>query len=252
MFLVDAAKGIAVLTKNKRGINLHTEIPGNIFAHRILKMIKKVFKSIVKIAAVLLSAVIVVTLYAHYTVENTAAGRLYENVDDIPHRKTALVLGTSKKLAGNRENLYYKYRMEAAAELFHAKKVDFLLLSGDNTTVYYDEPSTMKKDLLKMGIPENRIFLDYAGFRTLDSVVRSATIFGQDSITVVSQPFHNKRALYIADHNRIDAIGYNAQTVDIRYGFKTQLREKAARVKMLLDILINTKPKFGGEQIEIK
>lgn len=215
-------------------------------------MIKKILSRTLKVTAILLIAISALTFYANHTVEKTAEGRLFNKVEDIPHRKTALVLGTSKRLTDNRDNLYYKYRIEAAAELFFANKVDFLLLSGDNTTVYYDEPSAMKKDLLKKGIPEDKIFLDYAGFRTLDSVVRSSEIFGQDQITVVSQPFHNKRALYIADHKNIDAIGFNAKTVDIRYGFKTQLREKAARVKMLIDLLTNKKPKFGGEEIEIK
>lgn len=215
-------------------------------------MIKKILSRTLKVTAILLIAISALTFYANHTVEKTAEGRLFNKVEDIPHRKTALVLGTSKRLTDNRDNLYYKYRIEAAAELFFANKVDFLLLSGDNTTVYYDEPSAMKKDLLKKGIPEDKIFLDYAGFRTLDSVVRSSEIFGQDQITLVSQPFHNKRALYIADHKNIDAIGFNAKTVDIRYGFKTQLREKAARVKMLIDLLTNKKPKFGGEEIEIK
>lgn len=215
-------------------------------------MIKKIVKRIFKIAAVIIVMLGVLTVYAHYTVENTAKGKLYEDIDKIPHRKTALVLGTSKKLTNNRSNLYYKYRIEAAVELYFAGKVDFLLLSGDNTTVYYDEPTTMKKDIIERGVPEEKIFLDYAGFRTLDSVVRSKEIFGQEKITIVSQPFHNKRAIYIANNKNIDAIGFNAKTVDIRYGFRTQVREKLARVKMLLDMLTNKKPKFGGEKIEIK
>lgn len=225
---------------------------GNIFAGRNNRMIKKIVKRVFKIAAVIIVMLGALTIYAHYTVEKTAEGKLYEDINEIPHRKTALVLGTSKKLTNNRHNLYYKYRIEAAAELYFSGKVEFLLVSGDNTTIYYDEPTTMKNDLMEKGVPEEKIFLDYAGFRTLDSVVRSKLIFGQEKITVVSQPFHNKRAIYIAANKNIDAIGFNAKAVDVRYGLKTQLREKAARVKMLLDLITNKKPKFGGEQIEIK
>ena len=110
----------------------------------------------------------------------------------------------------------------------------------------------MKEELLKNGIPENRIFLDYAGFRTYDSVIRMSKIFGQNSFTVISQEFHNRRAIYIARHFGLNVTGFNAKDVDIYNGFKTKLREKFARVKVFIDILTNKQPKFLGEQIEIK
>lgn len=97
---------------------------------------------------------------------------------------------------------------------------------------------------LKNGIPENKIFLDYAGFRTLDSVVRSKVIFGQESITIISQQFHNKRAIYLAYKNGITAIGFNAKDVSVRYGLKVKIREYLARTKVFIDILFRVKPKF--------
>ena len=109
----------------------------------------------------------------------------------------------------------------------------------------------MKNDLILQGVPANKIFLDYAGFRTLDSVVRSQVIYGLDKITVISQKFHNERALYIAKQKGIEAVGFNAKSVTARYGFKTQLREKLARVKMILDLVFGKKPKFLGEQMKI-
>ena len=109
-----------------------------------------------------------------------------------------------------------------------------------------------KEELVKRGIPEDRIFLDYAGFRTLDSVIRAKEIFGQEEITIISQEFHNERAIYLAGKNDIEAVGFNARDVSRRYGLKVQLREYLARTKVFLDILFEVEPKFLGEKIEIK
>ena len=183
---------------------------------------------------------------------SSEAQSCYTSVNDIPERDVALVLGTAKYRKNGGRNLYYRYRMEAAVKLFKSGKVKAIICSGDNSTRYYDEPSTMKADLVAMGIPASLIYLDFAGFRTLDSVVRSKEVFSQTSITVVSQPFHNERALYIAKHNDINAIGFNAQDVTRSYGLKTKLREKFARVKTILDLyLLNTKPKFYGEKVNV-
>jgi SanA protein len=145
------------------------------------------------------------------------------------------------------------YRMQAAADLFRQQKVDFLILSGDNSSRFYNEPAMMKACLARMGIPENRIYLDYAGLRTLDSVVRCQKIFGQSRFTIISQAFHNQRAIFIARHYGIGTVGYNAQDVEGSGGLKTELREVFARVKVFLDLyLLNKQPKYLGEKIEIQ
>ena len=186
-----------------------------------------------------------------YLVKRAARGKVFTIASDIEHNRVGLLLGTSKFLPGGRVNLYYKFRIDAAVELFFAGKIDHILVSGDNSTKYYDEPTTIKRDLIERGIPADRIHLDYAGFRTLDSVVRCREIFGQKSITVISQKFHNERAIYIAKRKGVDAIGFNAAGVSLRSGFKVQIREKLARVKMMLDLTFGKKPKFLGEKIEI-
>ncbi len=99
-------------------------------------------------------------------------------------------------------------RITATISLFKAGKIDYVLVSGDNGTPYYNEPIVFKKDLVKGGIPEECIFLDFAGFRTLDSMVRAKVIFGLDQVTVISQKFHNKRAIYLAEKKGLKAIGY--------------------------------------------
>ncbi|WP_348704537.1 vancomycin high temperature exclusion protein [Tenacibaculum sp. 190524A02b] len=183
--------------------------------------------------------------------QKNAKEKVFSDTNRIPKNKVGLVLGTSKYLIDGRINLYYKYRVEAAASLFKSGKIEFILVSGDNGTKSYDEPTSFKEDLISKGVPEDKIFLDYAGFRTLDSVVRASKVFGQESITIISQRFHNERALYLAKHFTINAVGFNARDVSGRYGLKVQLREYLARVKLFVDILVGVQPKFLGKKINI-
>lgn len=183
---------------------------------------------------------------------NSTQSQLYSNIENIPKRKVGLVLGASQKTARGTTNLYFTYRIQAAFQLYKAGKVKYLLLSGDNHIKGYDEPSDMRNALLALGVPDSCIVLDYAGFRTLDSVVRCDEVFGEDSIIVISQKFHNQRALFIANKSNFNAIGFNAQEVNKNYSFRTRLREYFARVKCVLDIyVLHTSPKFLGKKIKI-
>ncbi len=188
----------------------------------------------------------------HKFVTITTADHVFQSMEEVPHNKVGLLLGTAKLLSSDHINLYYKHRIDAAVKLFEAGKVDFILASGDNSSKYYDEPTTIKLDLIKRGIPANKIFLDYAGFRTLDSVIRCKEVFGQTSVTIISQRFHNERAIFIANYQNIDAVGFNARDVTLRYGAKTRLRERFARIKMVIDLIIGKQPKFLGEPVEIR
>lgn len=185
-------------------------------------------------------------------VRSSAKGKLFDNINDVPARSTALVFGTSPVAHGH-DNLFYKYRMEAVAVLWRSGKIKHVIVSGDNSTQYYDEASAMKKALVESGVPDSVITLDYAGFRTLDSVVRCKWVFGQSDIIVVSQEFQNERAIFIANHFGINAVGFNAKDVPQRYSIKTSIREYFARVKALLDIyILKTQPKFPGPAEPIK
>lgn len=191
-------------------------------------------------------------LLCDFIIDNATKNNTYDLIQDIPKNKVGILLGTSNKLTNGQPNRYYSYRINAAVKLFKANKIEFILVSGDNGTVYYNEPDTIKKDLIKAGIPEEKIFLDYAGFRTLDSMVRAKYVFGLSNATIISQKFHNDRAIYIAQKKGLDAIGFNAQDVSGTNGIKVQLREYFARVKVFIDILTNKQPKFYGDKIEIK
>lgn len=188
----------------------------------------------------------------HYIIKNNAKQKTYSSILAIPKNKVGLVLGTVKYLSSGNVNLYYNYRVEAAIKLYKAGKISHILISGDNGRKGYDEPSDFKNDLIMKGIPSDRIYLDYAGFRTLDSIIRAKEVFGLTSITIISQKFHNERAVYLAEKNQLKAIGFNAKTIKGKYGIKTLIREYFARTKAYLDIIFKTNPKFLGPKIHIK
>ncbi len=195
---------------------------------------------------------VLIVLLCNIIIDYSAKGKVFYDIEEVPSNRVGLVLGTAKKLTDGQPNPYYTNRITSTIELFKAGKIDFVLVSGDNGSVYYNEPHTFKKDLVKGGIPEDKIFLDYAGFRTLDSMVRAKSIFGLDSVTVISQEFHVERAIYLAEKKELKAIGYVAKDVSIKQGLKVNIREYFARVKVFIDLVLNTQPRFFGEQIEIK
>ena len=194
-----------------------------------------------------------VVYYAKYEIDTVSQGKVYNSIEEVPERKIGLVLGCSKYLSNGRKNLYFQQRIDAAKELYFSDKVKFLLVSGDNSTKYYDEPTTMRKDLIALGVPGNKIYCDYAGLSTLDSVVRTKEVFKENQFIVVSQGFHVRRAIYLGLAHDIDLIGYAPQGVSGLGSLKTELRECLARGKALLDVkFLNRQPKFLGEPVIIK
>lgn len=196
--------------------------------------------------------IVAFTVYANVKVENAVESRIYFSADSVPRNKVALLLGTNPLNKLGRPNSYFTTRINTAAELYHAGKVDFIIASGDNHTKKYDEATAMRDSLIAHGVPECRIILDFAGFRTLDSVVRAKEVFGCDSLTIISQADHDARALYLADANGIKAVAIAAP---LRAGrlvrTRLALREWLARDKMMLDLWFGKQPHFLGEKIEI-
>ena len=206
-------------------------------------------KTPIILSLALLTLLITLVLLANWYTQRQTAPYLYHNTAQIPAHKAALLLGTSPTLADGRTNLYFTLRIQAAAELYRAGKVRYIIVSGDNRKHGYNEPEAMKAALVAQGIPAEKIVPDYAGIRTLDSVLRARSIFGQESYIVVSQKFHNERAVYLARAHGIDAYGYNAADVDRYSGFKTEVREYLARVKMLLDLAVQKAPRHQGKPV---
>jgi SanA protein len=212
----------------------------------------KRIKRVMMMVTVALVLLVLVVAYSNYHIHTETRGRIHADADALPHNRVGLVLGTSKYLTAGGINPYFSHRIEAAVRLYRLGKVDYLLASGDNSKASYNEPKFIHRELLERGVPDDRIYLDYAGFRTLDSVVRCKEVFGQDSFTVVSQSFHAERALFIADNYGIDAVGYAARGVPRSRGLKVMIREVFAKAVAVFDVYIfHTEPKFLGEKISI-
>lgn len=203
------------------------------------------------LSLLILGILLGLTLLANSTIVKASKKYVFNNIHDLPKTKVGLLLGTSKTLKGGGKNDFFYFRIQAAVELYKQGKIKYLLVSGDNSTKGYNEPLDMKEELIKSGVPDSVIFLDYAGFRTFDSVIRARDIFGQTEYIVISQQFHNERAVYLARRNNILAFGYNAAEVQAYKGFKTKMREYLARDKVFIDLLFGVEPKFSGEPVAI-
>ncbi len=190
-------------------------------------------------------------LIANQVIRVSSEGYTYDSVAIIPHNKVGLVLGTSHRVRSGGPNPYFYHRMEATASLFHGGKINYIIASGDNRTRWYNEPEQMRLELINLGIPDSVIYLDYAGLRTLDSVIRCKKVFGQNSFTIISQKFHNQRAVFIARQHNLDVVAYNAPDVESTSNFRIQVREWFAKVNVFMDQMTKKQPRFTGEWVEI-
>lgn len=203
--------------------------------------LRRLIRCAIYLSCLSLILLIVIDRAISYSVRD----KIYTDINTIPPRPYAVLLGTAKYVAKNSPNLFYDYRLEAAKALFDAQKITYLLLSGDNSTLQYNEPRTMKRDLRRMGISEQFLFPDYAGFRTLDSIIRAKYVFQAEPMTIISQRFHCERALFIAKFHQIDAICFAADQPPTAYF--TRIRESFARLLMLWEVIIEKSPRFLGE-----
>lgn len=192
-------------------------------------------KTLVKALVGVAFGLTVGVLVCNWWVVRVTGPQNYFTLESLPSNDIGLVLGTSKAVVGGRENLFFRYRMEAAARLYREGKVKRLILSGNNDSEYYNEPNDMRLALLKLGVPDEVMIPDFAGRRTYDSIVRCREVFKQDRITVISQPFHNARALFLAQAVGVEAVGFSAQDVPTGYSLRTLVREYLARPRAVLD-----------------
>jgi SanA protein len=196
---------------------------------------KKTLKRFLWVIMAIMVAGLAVVAVCEISVCNASKGRVYSDVEEIPHREVGLLLGTSPKGRRGGANSFYYHRIDAAVALYEAGKVDRFIISGAKTGPDYDEPQAMREALTVRGVPDSILILDGQGFHTIESIVRAKEVFEVDSVTIISQEFHNKRSLYMAKHNGLDAIAYNAaNTTILRWRIIMLLREHASRVKAVL------------------
>ncbi|MEJ0055397.1 MAG: ElyC/SanA/YdcF family protein [Bacteroidota bacterium] len=191
----------------------------------------------------------VLLLIGNWWVVESTEKKVFSSYSEVPVNKVGLVLGTSSRLSDGTPNPFFDNRMKTAADLYKIGKISHIIVSGDNRTVFYNEPIEMKRALMKLGVPNSAITLDYAGLRTLDSVIRSKEIFGQDHITIITQPFHSYRAIFISDYFNIDAVALVVRERQQEPTVKVYVREYFARAKAILDLyILKTAPRHLGEK----
>lgn len=196
---------------------------------------------------------VLMVIFINWKISAFARPYIFKSLDELPYNKVGLVPGTSSRITTGQTNFFFVYRLQAAAALFKAGKIKYIIVSGDNRTVDYNEPLLMKQQLVKLGVPDSCIIADYAGRRTFDSVIRAWKIFGQKNFTFISQHFQNERAVFIARHNGIESVAYDAQDVSSYSGFKTKARELFARVKVFIDeYILHEQPEIMGDPEPIK
>lgn len=174
---------------------------------------------------------ILLMMLANVWVFSLTNGRTYNRISKIPPRETALVLGTSPKTMAGNANPYFTSRMDAAALLYHHGKIKKIIVSGEKSRGY-DEPTAMKNFLVyQEGVPENIIIKDSKGFKTQQSIQRCKELYGESNVIIVSQGYHNLRALFFARNNNMNALGFDAQDITRPESYyRNQSREFVARV----------------------
>ena len=213
-----------------------------------MRSIKRIFNFFFKIGIVLVLFLVLSNVYVVLSTQQL----VHESSEDTPATKVALILGTSKRVTNGNPNPYFNYRIDAAYELYASGKVKHFIVSGDNREKYYNEPKDMQQALVKKGVPTEKITLDYAGLRTLDSVIRAKEVFGQDTILVVTQKFHTYRSLFLCKSYGIEAHAYAAKNIPLSLSYKIILREFLARSGAILDVyLLDRQPRHLGESVDI-
>lgn len=189
---------------------------------------------------------VIILCAADLYVESRAAGRVFDDIDDVPVREYGLLPGTSRLVHGKYLNAYFFNRIRAAVELYRAGKIRKIIVSGDNSRTEYNETGDMARELIAEGVAPEDVLSDFAGFRTLDSVVRARNLFDADELTVISQRFHCERAIYLASAHGIDAVGFEADDIALKsVKLRIAVREAFARVLAVMDAeVLKTKPHF--------
>lgn len=208
----------------------------------------KIHTCFINVILSVIGIIFFIIILCNITISINAKGRTFDRIEDMPYTKVGLLLATSPITPYGEHNYYFDYRIKATKELFLNKKIDYVIASGGDYSSKHNgcnEPISIRDSLIKQGIPDTVIILDYDGTRTLNSIVKAKKIYNLDSLTIISQQYHNERAIYLADRWGIKTIAYNAKTPDIlNKWIKNKGREYLARVKMFIDLLLNVQPAF--------
>ena len=208
-----------------------------------MKVYKSCYKNVFIVIAIVLIACVALMLVCNQLVENNAKGKCFTEIDSIKYNKVGLLLGTTPQSRITKTtNYFFIYRIDAAEQLYKVGKIEKILISGDeNSLDGVNEAVCMRDSLVARGVSSNDIILDGKGYRTINSILNANKVYGLKSFTIISQQFHNERALYQAEHLELDfenIQAYNAKNPKSTRALITYIREYLARVKLFWYILI--------------
>lgn len=206
---------------------------------------KKYLKILVYLCLIGLVTITFVNVY----VKNSTKQSIHHSLKRFPKNDVGIIFGAG--IRGNQPSKYLKDRLDAGILLYKSKRINKILLSGDNGREEYDELTVMKNYCYTHGVDTTKIFIDYAGFDTYSTMYRAKHIFKIKRATLISQEYHLNRAIYIGQQLGIKSVGYSANKGEYgRYKYVC-FREYGSIFKSFFDVLRNRKPRFSGNPIDI-
>lgn len=208
-------------------------------------------KKVFWFALVVVILISIVIFTCDSIIHNAAKGKLYADSKSIPYNKLGILLGVPKFKKNGDKSMYYDNRVAAAVKLLQDRKIKYLLISGDSSSERFNEPYSMRGDLIASGIDSSVLYVDYLCTRTYESIRRLKEIYGQDTVTIISQAPHNERALYLASKEGIQAIAFNAVELKGVQTWYTTVHEKLARVKVFIGFLFDKNPVYSDPKVKL-
>ena len=209
------------------------------------KLIQKHFKKLFYLSLIGLVLVFGINFY----VKSKTNFLIFYSENKIPKNKVGIIFGAG--INGDKPSKYLKDRLDAGIKLFKAKKINKILLSGDNGSDAHDELTVMKIYCFKNGIDTTKIYIDYAGFDTYSTMFRAKNIFKIDKAILITQEYHLNRAIYIGNNLGIESIGFSANQGEYRNYNYVRFREYFSICKSVIDVIRNREPHFLGTEINI-
>lgn len=207
--------------------------------------LKKHFKKMLVLALIGLSIVIGMNWY----VRSQTNALIYNSANKVPKESVGIIFGAG--IRNGRPSKYLKDRLDAGIELYRQKKIDKILLSGDNGSDEHDELTVMKLYCREHGVDTTKVFLDYAGFDTYSTMYRAKQIFNIESAVLVSQEYHLNRAIYVGNQLGVKSVGMAADVGEYRKYHYVRFRECFTVCKAVIDVVRGRKPHFMGNKVDI-
>ncbi|KIC03492.1 membrane protein [Flavobacterium sp. JRM] len=206
---------------------------------------KKHFKKLIYLSIIGL----IIIIYINVDIKSKTNDLIYHSLNDIPKTDVGIVFGAG--INGDKPSTYLKDRLDAGILLYKSKKINKILLSGDNGSDEHDELTVMKNYCFENGVDTTKIYVDYAGFDTYSTMFRAKSIFKIKSAVLISQEYHLNRAIYIGDKLGIKSVGFSANAREYQNYKYVCFREYFSRLKSVLDVARNREPYFLGNEIDI-